>query len=94
MITKVGTPIYTAPEMHNFGGFYTEAIDVWGIGIIMYLILTGNLPFFEYSIPKLKQRLMEGDYDRSSPSWTVLSEECKDLISKLLCVKSTERISI
>ena len=54
MITKVGTPIYTAPEMHTFGGVYTESVDVWGVGIIMYLLLTGTLPFLEYSIPKLK----------------------------------------
>mmetsp|Transcript_100548 Transcript_100548/g.138649 ORF Transcript_100548/g.138649 Transcript_100548/m.138649 type:complete len:87 (+) Transcript_100548:1180-1440(+) len=86
MITKVGTPIYTAPEMHNFGGVYTEAVDVWGIGIIMYLLLTGTLPFLEYNIPKLKQRLMQGDFDKTSARWYMLSSECKDLIQKLLCV--------
>ena len=46
MIAKTGTPMFTAPEMFN-GGVYTEAVDVWGIGIIMYLLLTGTLPFDE-----------------------------------------------
>lgn len=43
--TKVGTPLYYAPEILTSEGTYTEKCDIWSIGIILYNILTGDYPF-------------------------------------------------
>ena len=43
-MTKTGTPIYTAPEMH-FALRYTESVDMWGAGVILYVLLSGERPF-------------------------------------------------
>jgi serine/threonine protein kinase len=44
LFTKTGTPIYTAPEIHvEFR--YSESIDLWGAGVILYTMLSGDRPF-------------------------------------------------
>lgn len=46
LFTKTGTPIYTAPEIHLSGlNRYSEAIDLWGAGTVLYLLLSGSRPF-------------------------------------------------
>ena len=46
MFTKTGTPLYSAPEIHS-GPRYTEAVDLWGAGTILYTMLCGEVPFSE-----------------------------------------------
>ena len=46
LFTKTGTPIFTAPEVHKLFR-YTEAIDFWGAGVCLYVILSGERPFYE-----------------------------------------------
>lgn len=46
LFTKTGTPIYTAPEIHVAGlTRYSEAVDMWGAGTVLYLLLSGQRPF-------------------------------------------------
>ncbi len=46
MFTKTGTPIYTPPELHlDFR--YSEAVDMWGVGTVLYTMLSGEVPFTE-----------------------------------------------
>jgi serine/threonine protein kinase len=48
MFTKTGTPLYTAPEIHTDGANrYSESIDMWGAGTVLYLLLSGDRPFNE-----------------------------------------------
>lgn len=54
---------------------YTESIDMWGAGIILYTMLIGEPPFNEPSIPKLVEKLKHAEYDRSTPEWRILSPE-------------------
>lgn len=44
--TKTGTPIYTAPELY-VSIRYSEAIDMWGAGIILYVLLSAERPFYD-----------------------------------------------
>ena len=48
MLTKTGTPIFTAPEMH-YTSLYSESVDIWGLGIIMFYSLVRYPPFYEKS---------------------------------------------
>lgn len=44
--TKVGTPLYRPPEFQNLlGTVYTTAVDMWGLGCVIYSLLTGEDPF-------------------------------------------------
>jgi serine/threonine protein kinase len=53
MRTLTGLDCYSAPETRQ-GGEYTEAIDLWGIGILLYYIITGHPPFIHHDETKLK----------------------------------------
>ncbi|CDW73420.1 protein kinase domain containing protein [Stylonychia lemnae] len=83
LFTKTGTPIYSAPEMHQ-AYRYTEAVDMWGIGTILYTLLMGEPPFYESSIPVLMKKVQSADYDRSSPQWQNLSLLGQEFIMGLL----------
>lgn len=43
-LTQVSTPLYAAPEIVN-RSLYTESVDIWGAGVILYLVLFGKIPF-------------------------------------------------
>ena len=42
-LTQVSTPLYAAPEIINHS-LYTESVDIWGAGIILYLMIFGDIP--------------------------------------------------
>jgi calcium-dependent protein kinase len=43
-LTQVSTPLYAAPEIVNHS-LYTESVDIWGAGVILYLMVFGDIPF-------------------------------------------------
>ena len=79
--TKIGTPLFMAPEV-NFAGAsgaeYSCKADCWALGIILYQLLSGNLPH-------------DSQGATSGPGWDHISDMAKDLISKLLKVNPEER---
>lgn len=52
MFTKVGLDQWNSPEMLK-GEHYTEKIDMWGIGMTLYFIISGENPFFDNNIARL-----------------------------------------
>ena len=46
MLTQTGAPAFVAPEMQS-GSSYTEKIDIWGVGCVLYQALLGNAPFVQ-----------------------------------------------
>jgi serine/threonine protein kinase len=56
MRTLTGLDMYSAPETRQ-GGEYTEAIDLWGIGILLYYIITGHPPFIHHDETRLKEKV-------------------------------------
>jgi len=83
MKTTCGTPAYTAPEVLESSS-YTMAVDLWSIGIITYLLLSGKTPFQANSMPRMFMKIMEADFDFPEEDWANVSEGAKHFITQLL----------
>lgn len=94
IFTVCGTPTYVAPEILEETG-YGLKVDMWAAGVITYIMLCGFPPFrsAKKDQDELFDLIMEGDYEFLSPYWDNVSNEAKDLISKLLVVNHNERFS-
>ncbi|TRY73052.1 hypothetical protein TCAL_03371 [Tigriopus californicus] len=96
-----GTPGYLAPELlqagmleaHECNGYSFE-VDAWACGVIMYTLLCGCPPFWHRRQILMIRLICEGRYSFSSPEWDNITDEAKDLISKLLVVNPNNRLTI
>lgn len=91
MTTRVGTPYYIAPEV--LGRHYDKSCDLWSIGVITYILLCGYPPFYGDTDPEIFASVRAGRYDFDSPEWTNVSAEAKDLISRLLLLDASKRLT-
>jgi serine/threonine protein kinase len=91
--TACGTPGYVAPEILRGKG-YGASVDVWSIGITLYILLCGFPPFYSEDNADLFEQIKKGEFEFPSPYWDDISEMAKDLISKILTVDTSERIDI
>ena len=82
MHTIVGTPYYIAPEVLN--GKYGLKCDVWSLGVIMYILLSGYLPFGGAGAAEVFEKVQAGDYSFKQKEWKKVSDEGKDLINHML----------
>jgi calcium-dependent protein kinase len=87
----VGTPYYVAPEV--FDGFYTPACDLWSIGVIAYVLLSGYLPFGGNSAAEIISRVRKNKPSYSQENWEKVSPEGLDLVQRLLEGDSNRRPS-
>jgi len=82
MKTKVGTPYYVAPEVLRRE--YTEACDIWSIGVITYILLCGYPPFYGDSDAEIFNSVRIGQFDFPSPEWDDISDSAKAFVTFLL----------
>jgi calcium-dependent protein kinase len=87
----VGTLYYMAPEV--ILGSYNEKCDVWSCGVILYIMLSGNPPFYAKNEDKLKQKICEMKYNFDAPAFSKVSQDAKDLIRQIF-VDSESRPTI
>lgn len=86
-----GSPNYAAPELLRKGCQYEgPEVDVWSCGIILFALLCSTLPFDAPTVEELFRKIKSADY--TVPGY--VSPEAQDLLSKMICVKADERISI
>ena len=89
-----GTPEYLAPEVIK--GYYNEKSDMWSIGVMLFVMLSGRPPFGgdeDCSDKEVLEKVQRGEYELLEEDWEDISEEAKDLVVKLLELKPDDRIS-
>lgn len=92
MLTKCGTRGYVAPEILA-NKTYNSAVDMWSLGVIIYCLLCGFPPFYHENDAALDKLTLEGTFSFPSPFFDDISSEAKDLISRLLVVDPTQRLT-
>jgi serine/threonine protein kinase len=90
--TICGSPGYIAPEILMEKPYDFKA-DLWSLGVVMYVLLTGEPPFFHEDCYELFELIKRGELDLSKNCCSHISDLAKDLISRLLIVDPKERIS-
>lgn len=87
-----GTPFYIAPEVINRQ--VTTASDIWSLGVVMYVCLSGKLPFPGHTTDEIfKNVLMKDLMIFQDPKLEHLSHEAKDLLHQLLRREPSERLT-
>jgi len=97
--TFCGTPHYFAPEVINtfreresgqdMG--YGKTVDMWSLGVILYILLSGIPPFEE---DRLYEQILDGKYEFDVREWTTVSPEAKQLVRGLMTVNPKARLTI
>ncbi|OMJ66074.1 hypothetical protein SteCoe_37214 [Stentor coeruleus] len=91
-ITEViGTPLFMSPEM--FDGNYNEKCDIWSSGVILFMMITGNVPFSGNGIAMIKEAIKAAKIDYTRPVWNSVSADVQDLIKKMLDPNPSKRFS-
>ncbi|KAM3289207.1 CBL-interacting serine/threonine-protein kinase 1 isoform X1 [Capsicum chacoense] len=88
--TTCGSPNYVAPEVLSNRGYDGATSDTWSCGVILYVILTGFLPFDDRNLAVLYHKIFKGD--APIPKW--LSQGAKNLIRRVLDPNPQTRITI
>ena len=86
-----GSPHYAAPEMLLGGGYLGQRADMWSLGVCLYAMVCGCLPFDEPEMEVLYDRIIAGEYDFSPAPH--LSSAARDLITGLLRSPPEERLT-
>lgn len=89
---QCGTPFFVSPEI-LMRKPYDHQSDMWSVGCIVFLLLSGNLPFMGRSQKELFRKIVSGKYEFDEEDWQDVSDDAKDLVKRLLILNPDERIT-
>jgi len=91
MHTVAGTPYFISPEVLN--GNYGKECDLWSLGVVLFLMITGKYPFDGNSRAEVFGKIQKGQFSLSDQVSNKVTHECIDLVRRLLTVDRTKRIT-
>jgi calcium/calmodulin-dependent protein kinase I len=91
--TACGTPGYVAPEILRTGKGYGTPVDMWSVGVITYILLSGFPPFYNQNIPLLFESIMLCDFDYPPAYFDKISDDALSFIDSLLVSSPENRLT-
>jgi 5'-AMP-activated protein kinase catalytic alpha subunit len=88
--TACGSPNYAAPEVISGRSYGGVEVDIWSLGVILFAMVCGSLPFDDDSMSSLFNKIKEGRYHM--PNY--ISPEVRDLINRMLQPNPVKRITM
>ena len=94
MLDKIGTPSYMAPELWmEDDKKYDSSVDMWALGVVCYMLLSGTRPFHHQDRHEKKRRICHDPLQFPSPGpWDHVSDAAKDFCSKLMQKNPKDRM--
>jgi len=87
-----GSDFYLAPEVIKQEEYGRE-IDIWSVGVVCYVVLSGSLPFFHNVLHKLYRQIVERDLSFPETAWKSVAKGAQDFILRLLQVRPGDRLT-
>ncbi len=92
MSATTGTPGYVAPEV-ILKKKYGPPVDMWAIGVVLYVMLSGRMPFYGRSDVECLRRTANGQYSFPDREWRNISDDAKSLVRALLQLNPEKRLT-
>jgi calcium-dependent protein kinase len=86
-----GTAYYISPDVLNKS--YNEKSDIWSLGVIMHVLLSGRPPFEGICDDEIIKKVRVGSYDLNIEELSKVTRDAKDLLKKMLAYDQDDRIS-
>ncbi|CAB0019464.1 unnamed protein product, partial [Nesidiocoris tenuis] len=90
LATWCGSPPYAAPEVFEGKKYTGPEIDIWSLGVVLYVLVCGALPFDGSTLHTLRDRVLSGRF--RIPYF--MSSDCEHLIRKMLVLEPSKRYSV